>query len=168
MNSLWFMDVGCGFLRRILKNDAYVTAVTIRRSISVFPLISLVLAVVLKMVLAAYPLFVVMLFQVLHITLSWKAKRLMIPRRNTSTQPSFSQTASSTLLSTPSFAIGQGTRQPSVRHWTCPGFQPLVEFFCRRKLKGVRRCLKRIHWNVAAELVTNRLNWKCPVQITRT
>lgn len=57
------MDVG-------LKNDAYVTAVTIRRSISVFPLISLVLAVVLKMVLAAYPLFVVMLFQVLHITLS--------------------------------------------------------------------------------------------------
>ena len=64
------MDFGCGFLRRILKNDAYVTAVIIRRSISVFPLISLVLAVVLKMVLAAYPLFVVMLFQVLHITLS--------------------------------------------------------------------------------------------------
>lgn len=60
----------CGFLRRIFKNDAYVTAVTIRRSISVFPLINLVLAVVLKMVLAAYPLFVVMLFQVLHITLS--------------------------------------------------------------------------------------------------
>ena len=64
------MDFRFGFLRRILKNDAYVTAVTIRRSISVFPLISLVLAVVLKMVLAAYPLFVVMLFQVLHITLS--------------------------------------------------------------------------------------------------
>ena len=64
------MDFGCGFLRRIFKNDAYVTAVTIRRSISVFPLINLVLAVVLKMVLAAYPLFVVMLFQVLHITLS--------------------------------------------------------------------------------------------------
>lgn len=64
------MDVGCGFLRRIFKNDAYVTAVTIRRSISVFPLINLVLAVVLKMVLAAYTLFVVMLFQVLHITLS--------------------------------------------------------------------------------------------------
>lgn len=64
------MDFGCSFLRRILKNDAYVTSVTIRRSISVFPLISLVLAVVLKMVLAAYPLFVVMLFQALHITLS--------------------------------------------------------------------------------------------------